>query len=463
MAFNKSWDQSTKRGKAKNTALLGILKTIKYRHELGDALKKNPLFRNERAGNIYQKLEREASVETELGKKWKAIPVEPNLLHRSYPEASDHAELAEKIRTLNPDDMILGDKIWAKLRGRDRELIKEQLGMGSIKRPSRKKENTNKVSSPILATRKWGEPQTVLTPGSRTGEIQKVAYVSHALFGNEGWRAGLLRFAGEVIRLEEAHFVVFAGGIVNKDWFKREVAGLSKGYSKEYTPSITAHIEDEVARALAAHLPRFKYPDGSFKRWYIMTSRPFDGVHGDRIIRKLQVYRDDVRHYREGGERIEVRQPLGKKSIFHGVVLPKASRLPARYMSAKIERDILDVEGQTSRELPDLWVHGTSATAVFKPSGERKVPYISIPALEKLEAGDVKIAENQVGITIVEETSSGRRIHVWSFRDFIAQERLNITGIKDGATKLQRAIVEIIKREGARHIGRLADELEIPR
>lgn len=319
------------------------------------------------------------------------------------------------------------------------------------------------VKPPSLAARRWPEAEIIEVskvnwerPGKR------IAYFSYAPYRVDGWRRGLFTLGGMIYALEGCHFPVFAGGFLSKKWVQAEIKKLSEGVSKRFMQDIVVHVKEEIVKALQYVLPRFKAPDGTFSRWYMMACEPVDGPHGEEILRRLQeLMPDNMRQYSTGGEKIEVKMPDGQPSIYHGVVLPKRSRLPAKYMSAKVERDIEDVEEQTSREYPHLWVHGTSATAIYKPAGERMVPYISVPAFHKLEAQDKKIAENQVGMVIVEEMPDGDRlIHVWSFRDLIAREREFITGIKDGATDLHKKIVEILKRKGARHPGRLADDLK---
>lgn len=317
---------------------------------------------------------------------------------------------------------------------------------------------------PSLPMRRWPEAEVIELPKAnweRPGK--RVAYFSYGPYRTAGWRRGLFTLGGMIVALEGCHLPVFAGGFLSKEWIRAEIKNLSAGVEKRFLSAIVAHAKEETVKALQYVLPRFKKPDGTFIRWYMMASEPVDGPYGEEILRRLQeLMPENMRQYNTGGEKIEITMPDGKPSVYHGVVLPKRSRLPAKYMSAKVERDIEDVEEQTSREYPHLWVHGTSATAIYKPAGERTVPYISLPAFHKLEAQDKKIAENQVGMTIVEEMPDGDSlIHVWSFRDLIAREREFITGIKDGATDFHKRIVEVLKRTGARHPGRLADDLKV--
>lgn len=356
-----------------------------------------------------------------------------------------------------------------------KEYLKEKHGIAisisrimSLASEFRMKINRTKKEEkpPEWPKRRWPEPEIIPIPSDKWNrEGQRVAYLSYGPYRQEGWRAGLYKLAAQIAAQEGCHFPVLAGGSVSKEWIQAEIKRRLIDVKTKFTPNALKHVTEEVVTALASTLPKFTKPDGILARWYIMASLPFDGPHGEKILRSLQERRnEDVRQYKTGGERIEIQQSNSNPPLYHGVVLPKRSRLPSKYMSATVERDILDIEAQTSREYPNLWVHGTSATALYKPAGERIVPYISIPALHKLEAETKKIVENQVGFTIVEERPDGDRlVHFWNFRDFVAKEREGITGIKEGATEFHRKIIEIIKREGARHPGRLVDELGIDR
>lgn len=332
-----------------------------------------------------------------------------------------------------------------------------KIGRGSAKQKGKEK----KDQSPVLQERDWREPEIIEIskeawekPGSR------VAYFSYGPYRTDGWRKDLFRLGSALAAQEGCHVYVFAGGIISKEWFTDQKKEKTKGVKKKYHEAVVEHIRQEVVRALQATLPQLKKPNGDLARWYIMSSKPYDGPEAEEIIRRLQEKRDDIRHYKVGGEKVEVRMADTLPNIFHGVVLPKRKRLSSKYMSARPESDIRDVEEQSSRKLPDLWVHAMSATALFKPSGEIDVPYITLPAIQKLEAEERQTAENQVGLAIVEEMpDQDRLIHFWSLRDLIAKEREFITGVKTSATDLQTKIIDIIKREGARHPGRIKDEL----
>lgn len=341
---------------------------------------------------------------------------------------------------------ILGDLKW----GWPREGVKKETV-------------ATKDEMPVFPLRKWPDPNVVQIPAEawkRPGS--RVLFISNGPYRKEGWRAGLFDLVATIAITEGVHFPVFAGGLVDHTWLYTIAKQFAAG-KRKFLEQSTEHAVNEAVDALFSTLPRFKKPNCEIVRWYVMASAPFDGPHGDVILQRLQKRTSgQIRHYKTGGERIEVQRPSPQKSLWYGIVLPKHKRLPSRYFSQFAEREIEDVEEQTSRDFPDLWVVGMASSALYKPSGEREIPYITLPAIHKLEAKDKRIAENQIGAAIVEEMPNGDRlVHFWNFRDLIANERNFITGIKDGATAFHQKIVDIIKREGARHPGRLADELGV--
>lgn len=339
------------------------------------------------------------------------------------------------------------------------------------KNGSMTKKNKKTDEPPVFLKTQWPEPEIIdINPEEFKKTGTRVIYCSRGELKVEGYRIGLHLLAGHIAAAIGSKFPVFAGGLVNKEWVQSEIKRRSKGIPLKFKHVVIEHILEEAVEILHSSLPRLRKPDGKFARWYLMPSLPYDGQYGEKILQRLQERRDDIRQYKEGGEKIEIWQE-NRPSIFHGVVLPKHGRITSKYMSAPIEPDINDIEEQTSKDYPNLWVHGTSATALYKPSGDREVPYITLPALHKIEADKKRRAENQIGITVVEHIppkesilpTGDTLIHFWSFRDIIAQERDFITGIKEGASPLHKRIVELIKLEGARHPGRLADELGIER
>lgn len=333
---------------------------------------------------------------------------------------------------------------------------------------SYKKAKEKEDEKPLeLPHRHWDEHRVIAIPKERWDiPGKRIAYVSGGSYRVSGYRKGLYHLLGEILATEGCHTIVYAGGIISKKWMQDEIKRYREdtGASRDHMPAIISHVQQEVVEALRSTLPELKDPKGTPIRWQIMASVPVDGEapYGEEVIRLLKEKRPhDIVRYRTGGDLIEVFQPKGEPRIWHGAVLPKRSRLRSTYMSAGPELDIKDVQEQTHREYPNMWVHGTSATLLYKPSGERRVPYVTLPAMARLER-DKKIAENQEGMTILEHKPDGDfLVHSWSFRDAIADERECIEGMREGMTELQRKIVEIIIRDGSPDALRLAEKLRI--
>ncbi len=321
-----------------------------------------------------------------------------------------------------------------------------------------------------LEDRKWDDPEVIVVnekawnfPGAREGRFSRIDYLS------DGFRRGVVQIICGLFAEEGAHFIVLNGGLIDKNAFKekikeriaeakvhfKEQRDLAKAsgkrvgavLEKDLRHRIENNLKDEVARALAAILPKIKKPNGTseFVRFYITTSPVYDGPHGDDIVRRLQALRpDDIRYAKPGGVRNVVK---GVNKVVWSIN-PRKHRLPSKYYSAAAEREIDDKEGQMSRDYPDLWAVGDHASAVHKPSGERMVPYITDPGAHRLE--EVTTAENQVGACIVSYPSkeSPQIVRYWNLRDLIARELSFITGIKDGSSDIHQNIVEALKREG---------------
>ncbi len=338
------------------------------------------------------------------------------------------------------------------------------------KNPVRIISGTELLENLPLEDRKWDDPEVIVIdekawnlPGAREGRFSRIDYLS------DGFRHGVVRIICGLFAQEGVNFIVLNGGLIDKNAFKakiKERVAEAKVHFKEQRAEakatgkrigtvlekdlrqrIESNLKDEVAKALAAILPKIKKPNGTteFIRFYITTSPVYDGPHGDDIVRRLQALRpDDIRYSKPGGVRNVVK---GVEKIIWSIN-PRKHRLPSKYYSAAAEREIEDKEGQMSRDYPDLWAEGCHASAVHKPSGERMVPYITDPGAHRLE--EVTTAENQVGACIVSYASkeSPQVIRYWNLRDLIAKELTFITGIKEGSQEIHRNIVEALKKEG---------------
>lgn len=296
---------------------------------------------------------------------------------------------------------------------------------------------------------------------------QRIGFYSGADFKDLGFRASLIKLARELSRQEGVHFDVWNGGLVSQKWIKEEIkkristthSGLHKG--------IIDNFLKEVAEELNSLIPKIKKPNGNngnsgYIRMYIVTCPTRDGQYGEEIARRLQELRpEDIRCYRAGGDRIEVKRPDNRNKVIW-TINPRRPRLPSQYYSQAAEKEINDKRGQTTKTYPDLWAVGAFASNIHKPAGERDEPYITMGALRRLE--EVLVAENQISISIVEYTPEGDRfVRVWNLKDIVANEMNYITGMKSGAAEIHRKLIEALKKHRPTTIGILADEIGVDR
>ncbi len=328
-----------------------------------------------------------------------------------------------------------------------------------------------------LQQRKWNDPEvfevnpdTFKKPGVRIALISGIAYLS------PGFRKGLIRMAFQIAAEEGVHFSAIVGHIIDKTQFqsiiKRNIAeykGILKANeekisAEELTRIATEQAVEKIAGEISSCIPRLKKPGPAsngknpFVRSYISASPVRDGVWGNYVARKLQERRaDDMRARNPGDFMLDVKSFERKL----GFLSPQRNRLPSRYYTTAAENEIRRKERQTSQDYPYLWVIGGYAASVFTPKGLRPRPYIMLPDLHRLQ--EVHEAENQIGLTIIEQLSEKDiTVRVWSFRDLIKNERMLINSPKD-ATKKQRDTVEVLKKQGAQSVGLISDRLELPR
>jgi len=356
------------------------------------------------------------------------------------------------------------------------KLVAKNSKNGSKNKEKVKEEELAKFSVQLKKEeRSWPEPEILEVseeawrrPGSRRG------YTSRWDYKGSGYRSGIILQDCQKFVEEGCHFNDVAGGVISKEYIKKELRRRFKAVKPGLRDNVTEHFLNEAAKELDSIIPKIKRPVSvwadpnkpEFVRFHISTSRVYDGpyseryesTYGEEIARRLQALRpDDIRLENEGSTRLEVK---GVGEI-DWVISPMKHRLPSKYHSAAAEREIEDKSGQSDQPLPNLWVVGTQASAIHKTSGEKDRPYITLPASCRLEA--TTVAENQEGIAIVESVNGNRFVRFWNFKDLIHREKQFITGIKEGATELHKKIVDVIKDYGAIPVGLLADKLEIDR
>lgn len=429
----------------------------------------------------------------------------------------EKAEIAELIKKLKipkpwPDGFylkpegkrILKALVAEKLSGRDvAQILGKSLSavnniytLSGIKRPrlyakisEEAREKARKEEAAKLAVklkkeeRFWPEPEILEIseeawhrPGIRRG------YSSRWDYKGPGYRSGIILEGCRKFAEEGCRFIGVIGGLVSKNYIKKELCRRFKLVSPQLRDIMTEHFINESAKELASVIPKIKKPASvwadpakpEFVRFYISTSPIYDGpsseryesTYGEEIAHRLQTLRiDDIRVENEGSARLDVKDV----NEIDWAISPMKHRLPSKYYSAAAEREIEDNSGQSDQLLPDFWGVGTQASAIHKTGGskdlphvgEKDRPYFTIPAFCRLEA--TTVAENQEGIVIVESVNDNHFVRFWNFKDLIHKEKRFITGIKERASELHRKIISVIKDHGAMTIGLLSDKLGVDR
>lgn len=364
------------------------------------------------------------------------------------------------------------------------QTIKDAASRLGIRRKKKKEE----VKPPKLETHKFPEPPALEIsreawekPGVRVGGLSRIDWK------DKGTRAGLVRLAFEKVFVSKGcHYNGLSGGLVSKKdisaRIQKEKDALTPAQRRRYSGMVVEHILDEFARELHSILPFVRKPQTpdqtgqvEFIRLYIMTSRILDGDYGERVARRLQNIRPDIRLYKQGGARTRLKGVGTTEEERHigqmlGWLNPKKSRLSGQYASTAVDADVREEEAATE-SYPLAWITAGYGSSTSKPGGgEKKRPRISLPVCSvpiPRREGDPAVALNQIGVRVIEVSPEGEMlIQTWSFRDLVKDERTYVTGIKDGATELHKKIVEAIAKDTERqglHIGELSDRLEIPR
>ena len=330
--------------------------------------------------------------------------------------------------------------------------------------------------------RSWPEPE-VLEISEEVWHRQGIrrGYMSRFDYKGPGFRSGIILEECRKIVEEGCRFVGIVGGLTSKGYVKKELRRRFKGIKPHLRDSVTEHFVNEAAKELACVIPKIKKPVSvwvdpkipEFLRFYISTSPIYDGpnseyfesTYGEEIARRLQTRRSDIRVENEGSARLDVKDV----DEIDWMISPVKNRLPSKFYSTGAEREIEDKSGQSEQLLPNRWIIGTQASAVHKTGGskdmphvgEKDRPYITVPASCRLDA--TTVAENQVGIVIVESINGNNFVRYWNFKDLIYQEKKFITGIKKGSLELHKRIVDVMKEHGAMTVGLLSDKLSVDR
>lgn len=346
-----------------------------------------------------------------------------------------------------------------------------------------------------------------------------VGYLSRIDIGSDGYRKGLLLQAAERFREENVDCIYLVGGLVSKQEVAAQIRKIREeekaAYNKKRAESADlsaqkaklifqikeekkeaekkklgdklAEIEgelenlkealkaikprspalvmeefvEELAKELAEDLPRFQKNDGKRIKVYILTSPAYDGFVGHRVALRLVELRKKERDTLYFGQ---TRAFVQLKKSNKGVVLltPKKDVWRSRYYSTYPDRLVEDDLKRGSKMPPEMYVVGCFGSSLNRGKGSNKYQRITLPVLHKLE--DTTTGENMIGLRIVKYHygDGPNQVMTFDFKHIVVDERSMITP-PPNCSKIQAKIIEDLKVHGARHIGQLEDDLEIPR
>jgi len=277
--------------------------------------------------------------------------------------------------------------------------------------------------------------------------------------GSVGYRRGLVRKGFEIFEDARTHFIVLLGGLVSKRAIKKHLADLAQSLKAAGEKVDRKKIEEDYLNYLTEEL-NVAIPRLDHKKFYIMTSPSYDGVYGEIVAEKLTKLRSDIRYWEKADEHFPLK---GINKRFLGLV-PEKESWRSEYDSTPVDREVKDHQKRTTKPLPDIYGVGCFASSVYKPKGEAKRPYLSVPALHKLE--EVKTAENQIGVTILEISPDEDLIHerkrTYNLKDLVSRER-ELIPIPLRCSENQVKVLNALKERGALTIGLLEDATGIER
>jgi len=274
-----------------------------------------------------------------------------------------------------------------------------------------------------------------------------IGMISRIDYGSMGFRSGFLKLALKEAALEGFRFSVLDGGLVDKNALKEKL----KAFIKEQGGKLTrenkeAYTEDfylECAKDLAKLIPRIRKPSGEFIKLYVTISPAFDGEIGDEIAKRLTALRKDNDIVYWDRHDLPLLVKYVDKRLLPAVPL-KGAWMRSDYYGTPVDRVLKDILKRSSA-LPDMYAIGCFASSFFKPEGDARKAYFSIPALSVLS--DTRTAENQIGMRVVDYQKNGEfSVSTYSFKDLIREERKLIKA-PPGCTKLQEAIIELLARD----------------
>lgn len=145
----RTWDLTTKEGKARYDALLEVLENIQKeglcKEDLGGQCKKKKELAELKLSVIQERLRpRAMKTDDPLGVIWKKIPRKPNLLCKNFPNKEDHAQIAKDFASMSNENLKKKYPQLKNLKSYQVHNIRELLGVSVPERNLSKKSTREK-------------------------------------------------------------------------------------------------------------------------------------------------------------------------------------------------------------------------------------------------------------------------------------------------------------------------------
>lgn len=335
----------------------------------------------------------------------------------------------------------------------------------------------------------------------RTHDKKTVRFglMSRIDFGSDGFRQGLLELAAEIFKADDVAFVILAGGLVSgkavaektvrlnkalrlierqikaKEKSKKDAYDLDEAESlrkslvelklarNKLNEQIEALTPAKMAEELHKCLPRFTDAKGQTVKLYFVPSPAYDKVVGEDTGEALRALRDsnEFRLLNPASDRLALWEHTSDERMLEVLTSDKQAWLRGDFHSTPVQRRIKDKRRQTSSGVRvDLQVVGGVGVSLLKPEGHWPIGFVSVPALHRLD--DTGIAENQVGVQVLEVETVRRNVAMRSypFGDVISRERTFI-GMPSDPSPAQRKCIDALRQHGRSTTGSLAQMLRI--
>lgn len=290
-----------------------------------------------------------------------------------------------------------------------------------------------------------------MTKRDGTKALVKIGLMSGLNYGSSGCREGFWRLAAETFKAEAVNFIVLVGGLVDAKAMQVKLKERLKGVKPVDRAKVTSNFIQDTAEYFRKSIP--KIPGIKI---YIITSPAYDGLIGEEIARQLVEKRRDILLYRDGGDRLEIKQV----SKFLGVYAPKKGAwMRGDYFDTPAIRVLKDELKRSTRGIGDTNIVGCLASSVYHPgdSSDIKRPYLTLPLLYKIT--ETRTAENQIGLRILKIDSSNLKeatVITYNFKDLASDEWSLVQAPPESST-IQKILIETLKTRGPLTVGQLED------